>query len=370
MSTGIPVDRFKALTEAAATVVGTAQLEALLGRLVETAKETTGAKYAALGVIGDHKQLIEFVYRGVDAETARKIGHPPEGRGVLGTLIRESVTIRLDRISDHPDSVGFPPHHPPMETFLGGPVGTTEGTFGNLYLAEKPGGFTEEDEMVVAALAAVAGAAVETARLRSRLARLAVIEDRERIGRDLHDSIIQDLFATGLELQGLAATTDDERISKALHGAVDRIDATIDQLRRIVADLGRRGQRSRFEEELREHTSQLAKAYEVAVFVSVDPPDLELEPDLAEEVMPIVGEAVSNALRHSGTGVVDVRAEMLSDRLVLSVVDEGKGFDPQSVKRGMGLDNLEERVRRLGGELSLRSVIGAGTVVEVVLPLH
>ena len=151
---------------------------------------------------------------------------------------------------------------------------------------------------------------------------------------------------------------------------MDRIDATIDQLRRIVADLGRRGQRSRFEEELREHTSQLAKAYEVAVFVSVDPPDLELEPDLAEEVMPIVGEAVSNALRHSGTGVVDVRAEMLSDRLVLSVVDEGKGFDPQSVKRGMGLDNLEERVRRLGGELSLRSVIGAGTVVEVVLPLH
>src|SRR5690606_10269489 len=111
MSTGIPVERFKALTEAAATVVGTAQLEALLGRLVETAKETTGAKYAALGVIGDHKQLIEFVYRGVDEETARKIGHPPEGRGVLGTLIRERVTVRLDRISDHPDSVGFPPHH-------------------------------------------------------------------------------------------------------------------------------------------------------------------------------------------------------------------------------------------------------------------
>src|SRR5690606_27604964 len=248
MSTGIPVDRFKALTEAAATVVGTAQLEALLGRLVETAKETTGAKYAALGVIGDHKQLIEFVYRGVDAETARKIGHPPEGRGVLGTLIRESVTIRLDRISDHPDSVGFPPHHPPMETFLGVPVGTTEGTFGNLYLAEKPGGFTEEDEMVVAALAAVAGAAVETARLRSRHGRVAWTEDRERIGRDLHDSIIQDLFATAPDLQGRAATTDDERISTSLHGAVDRIGATTDQVRRIVADLGRRGQRSRVEE--------------------------------------------------------------------------------------------------------------------------
>lgn len=136
-----------------------------------------------------------------------------------------------------------------------------------------------------------------------------------------------------------------------------------------MADLGRRGERSRFEEELRSHTSQLARAYEVAVFVSVEPPDLELEPDLASEVMPLIGEAVSNALRHSGTGVVDVSAELLADRLVLSVVDQGKGFKPDSVERGMGLDNLESRARLLGGEVSVRSVIGAGTVVEVVLPL-
>ncbi|MFP3913381.1 MAG: sensor histidine kinase [Actinomycetota bacterium] len=223
--------------------------------------------------------------------------------------------------------------------------------------------------MVVGALAAIAGAAVETTRLRSRLARLAVIEDRERIGRDLHDSIIQDLFAVGLELQGLAARVDDEGAADSLHGAVDRIDGTIDALRRVVSDLGRRGERSRFEEDLRAHTAQLARAYEVAIFVSVDPPDLELEPDLAVEVMPLVGEAVSNALRHSGTGVVDVRAELLSDRLVLSVVDQGSGFKPEEVRRGMGLDNLESRARGLGGEVSVRSVVGAGTVVEVVLPL-
>lgn len=369
MGTGIPVERFKALTEAAAAVVGTAQLESVLARLVETAKETTGAKYAALGVIGEHKTLIEFVHRGVDEETVRRIGHLPEGRGVLGTLIRERATIRLDRISDHPDSYGFPEGHPVMETFLGVPVATSTDAFGNLYLTDKPGGFTEEDELIVGALAAVAGSAVETARLRSRLARLAVMEDRERIGRDLHDSIIQDLFATGLELQGLASISQDEKLSGPLHAAVDRIDDIIDALRRIVADLGRRGERSRFEEELRSHTSQLARAYEVAVFVSVEPPDLELEPDLASEVMPLIGEAVSNALRHSGTGVVDVSAELLADRLVLSVVDQGKGFKPDSVERGMGLDNLESRARLLGGQVSVRSVIGAGTVVEVVLPL-
>jgi signal transduction histidine kinase len=365
----ISLDRFKLLTEAAASVVGTAELEKLLARLVETARNTTGAKYAALGVIGEHKTLVEFVHRGIDAETVRLIGHPPQGKGVLGTLIRERATIRLDRISDHPDSVGFPEHHPHMETFLGVPVATSEDTFGNLYLAEKPGGFTEEDEVVVGALAAVAGSAVETARLRSRLARVAVMEDRERIGRDIHDSIIQDLFAAGLELQGLAASSNDEDLSAALHGVVDRLDSTVDSLRRIVADLGRRGERSSFEKELRAHTIQLARAYEVAVFVSVEPPDLELEPELAEEVMPLIGEAVSNALRHSGTGVVDVKAELLSDRLVLSVVDEGKGFDPENVERGMGLDNLESRARRLGGEVTLRSIVGAGTVVEVVLPI-
>jgi signal transduction histidine kinase len=313
--------------------------------------------------------MIEFVHRGIDEKVAGMIGHLPRAEGCWGRLIRHRATIRLERISDHPDSVGFPEHHPPMETFLGVPVGTTEDAFGNLYLTEKPGGFTEEDEVVVGALAAIAGAAVETTRLRSRLARLAVIEDRERIGRDLHDSIIQDLFATGLELQGLAVSLDDEKVAESLNGAVDRIDSTIESLRRIVADLGRRGDRSGFEDELREHTSQLARAYEVAVFVSVDPPDLELDPDLAEEVMPLIGEAVSNALRHSGTGVVDVRAEMLSDRLVLSVVDQGSGFDVDSVKRGMGLDNLESRARSLGGEVSLRSVVGAGTLVEVVLPL-
>ena len=369
MSSQIPADRFKALTEAAASVVGTAQLESLLGRLVETARATTGARYAALGVIGEHGTLVEFVYRGIAADTAERIGHIPEGRGVLGVLMRERKAIRLARISDHPDSVGMPEHHPPMETFLGVPVATSEDIFGNLYLTEKPGGFSEEDEVVVGALAAIAGAAVETTRLRTRLARLAVIEDRERIGRDLHDSIIQDLFATGLELQGLSATIGDPGASESLTSAVDRIDSVIESLRRVVADLGRRGVRSRFEEDLRAHTAQLGRAYEVSVFVSVDPPDLELSNEMADEVMPLVGEAVSNALRHSGTGVVDVSAEMLSDRLVLSVIDQGRGFVLESVERGMGLDNLERRVKRLGGDLSLRSVVGAGTVVEVVLPI-
>jgi signal transduction histidine kinase len=256
-----------------------------------------------------------------------------------------------------------------MDTFLGVPVGTSEQAFGNLYLTEKEGGFTAEDEAMVGALAAIAGAAVESARLRSRLAQLAILEDRERIGRDLHDSIIQDLFATGLELQSLAVAAGEAEVAESLNGLVDRIDSTIDDLRRVVAGLNRGGERSRFEEQLRAQTAQLAGAHDVAVLVAVRPPDLELDPDLSSEVLPLVGEALSNALRHSGTTVVDVAVEALSDRLVVSVTDQGNGFAPESVERGFGLDNLEARARRLGGDVSLRSVIGVGTVVEVTLPV-
>lgn len=363
------VDLLKALTEAATAVVGTAQLENLLGRLVETARAATGAQYVALGVIGDHKTLTEFVHRGIDDEVAKAIGHLPEGRGVLGTLIRHRKAIRLDRISDHPDSVGFPEHHPPMETFLGVPVGTADDAFGNLYLAEKPGGFTEDDEVLVGALAAIAGAAVESARLRSRLASLAVTEDRERIGRDLHDSIIQDLFATGLELQSMATVSEDPEISHSLNGLVDRIDGTIEALRRVVTGLNRPTRRSRFEAQLQAHASQLGAPYDAAVLISVHPPDLELDSDLAGEVILLVGEALSNALRHSGTSVVEVALEVLGSRLLISVTDQGRGFDADSVVRGMGLDNLDARARHLGGEATVRSVIGVGTLVEVVLPL-
>lgn len=368
MPSEIPVERLKTLTEAAASVVGVADLELLLQRLVETARATTGARYAALGVIGKHRTLVEFVHRGMDEERVELIGHLPEGHGVLGTLIRDRTTIRLQRISDHPDSVGFPEHHPEMETFLGVPVMAGDDAFGNLYLTDKPGGFTEEDEVLVGALAAIAGAAVETTRLRSRLERLAVIEDRERIGRDLHDSIIQDLFATGLELQGLATTVASD-VAQEIGRAVDRIDSTIDALRQIVADLHRSDHPSSLEEEIRAHTRQLAEPYDVSVTVSVLPSDLDLEDGVAGQMMRIVGEAVSNALRHSGTDLIEVAVEALSDRLVVSIADRGSGFDVDDVERGMGLDNLQTRTDRLGGELSIHSVPGAGTIVEAGFPL-
>jgi GAF domain-containing protein len=167
-----------ALVEAAVAVASQPDLGAVLDTTLARAKEATGAAYAALGVLGEHGVVVDFKYLGIDEETARAIGRLPTGRGVLGTLIRDPHPIRLDDLRRHPDSIGFPEHHPPMVTFLGVPVRIGATVYGNLYLTEKPGGFTAEDEVLVESLAAIAGAAIATAHLRARLTRLALVSYR------------------------------------------------------------------------------------------------------------------------------------------------------------------------------------------------
>ncbi|KHO18567.1 GAF domain-containing protein [Mycolicibacterium setense] len=160
-------DRIDGLVEAMLAVTSGLDLEVTLSTIVRTAIELVDARYGALGVRGDDHELTEFVYQGIDDETRALIGHLPEGRGVLGVLIDDPKPIRLDDIHRHPSSVGFPPNHPPMRTFLGVPVRIRDEVFGNLYLTDKTNGqpFSEDDEVLVEALAAAAGVAVENARL-------------------------------------------------------------------------------------------------------------------------------------------------------------------------------------------------------------
>ncbi len=165
--------RLTRLLDAVVTVAGDLELEAVLRRVVESACLLVGARYGALGVIGDDGGLSAFVHHGIDDDTAAAIGPLPEGRGILGLLIDEPEPLRLDDLSQHPSSYGFPDHHPAMRSFLGAPVRVRNQAFGNLYLTEKEGGghFTPEDEELVVGLAAVAGAAIENARLYEDLQR-------------------------------------------------------------------------------------------------------------------------------------------------------------------------------------------------------
>src|ERR687898_1473302 len=193
------------LLDAVLTVGSDLDLPAMLERIVEAAVDLVDARYGALGVLDDTRtRLAQFITVGLDDETYNAIGHLPEGHGILGLLIVDAKPLRLPDLREHPDSYGFPPHHPPMRSFLGVPIRVREEIFGNLYLTDKTSAevFTDVDEELCVGLAAAAGVAIENARLHTRVQELALVEDRERIARDLHDTVVQRLFATGMALQG------------------------------------------------------------------------------------------------------------------------------------------------------------------------
>jgi signal transduction histidine kinase len=365
-------ERIAGLVEGAASVAGQVELSGLLRSTVEIAMELTGARYGALGVLGEQGSLVHFIPVGMDARTAAAIPHPPQGLGVLGTITRAGRTIRIDDIAAHPDAGGFPAGHPPMRTFLGVPVRVGSRVFGNLYLADKPQGFTEEDETLVEFLAVTAGSAVSTLRLQERLRRAALLEERERIARDLHDSIIQDLFAVGLSIQAQVNRIDPvlAEVRCRLDEAVEKLDETISALRRFIFDLRPPvWARPSLRQELADLVGQLAGPFQARVALDFSCPTDLIPPHLGDELTAVVKEALSNALRHSGARDIDVRVDGDPTRLVVSVADDGSGFDPARARRGLGLANMAVRVEAAGGSFTLDTVAGRGTVVRASFPL-
>lgn len=358
------------LVGAASAVAGAAELTATLEAIVETAMDLTGAQYGALGVLGSHGFLTEFIHRGLDPETAEKIGPPPSGHGLLGTITRMAAGVRIENIAEHPDSVGFPEHHPLMRTFLGVPIRVGEEVYGNLYLTEKAGGFLDEDMALVEALATIGGSAIATARMSRRLRSVAVVEDRERIARDLHDAIIQDIFAVGLGLQAASGRVSDPDVAAELREAASRLDETITSLRRFIFDLRPPvwAQR-RIRDELADLVESLAEAHQAHVELLFRGEVDDLPDRLVDEVLPIVQESLSNALRHAAATHVSVLLERRSDHLTVRTLDNGDGFDVNAATGGMGLENLRNRATGLGGYAEITSAVGKGSTVEVSLPL-
>jgi signal transduction histidine kinase len=366
MTAAAILNRLSSLIASAAAVAGEADLETLLRRLVTEVKLATGAPYVALGVIGAHGVLSDFVYDGIDADQARTIGHLPTGKGVLGTVIRENRTIILDVIGDHPESYGFPQNHPAMGSFLGVPLAVGDRAYGNLYLTDKAGGFTDEDVTIVEALSRVAGTAVQTARLQSRIRDLALVEERERIARDLHDSVIQDLFAVGLGLQVISARIDDRVASATLDDAVDRLDSSVDTLRNYIFEL-KESSVATLGERLQDLVARMGSAYPARVRLSVEERGESARQE-DEAILMLATEAISNALRHSRAAEVEVWLEATPGHTLLAVIDDGIGFERKKVEQGMGLANMRARAAALGGTLAVDSKPGQGTRVEFRLP--
>ncbi len=360
------------LVEAAASVAAEVELTPLLRSTVSTGMELTGAKFGALGVLGEHGALMDFVHVGLDPGVAREIGHLPRATGLLGTITRTGATVRIDDISKHEDAVGFPEGHPGMMSFIGVPVRVGDRIFGNLYLTDKDGGFTDDDEVIVEFLAVTAGAAVSTLRMQERLRRAALHEDRERIARDLHDSIIQDLFAVGLGLQASMVKIDKDpaAVHDQLDSAIDKLDDTISSLRRYIFDLRPPvWARPSLPSELSRLLEELAAPHAVAVGLDFDCPADILDAPIADDLFAVIKESVSNALRHGKPTTVDVRVVCEGEMVRASVSDDGIGFDTDVESDGLGLDNMAERVDRGLGSLFIDSADGRGTVVHVAFPI-
>ncbi|HEX8509422.1 MAG TPA: GAF domain-containing protein [Propionibacteriaceae bacterium] len=523
--------RLRRLLAANRAIIGELNLSVVLRRIIDAARDLVGARYGALGVIGDDGLLEEFIHVGLDDEVVLTIGGLPKGRGLLGALIEDPRPIRLADIGEDHRSSGFPAGHPPMRSFLGVPIRSRNEVYGNLYLAERAGGdFTPEDEELVQSLAATAGIAIENARLyeesaqrqdwlqasaeisslllsartaktfeplqlivdtvrrlanadvvtlvaptqtpdllevavasgqgadalkglrypahdtlvakamatgrglrvlavdpperhrihlaqvvdvgavmavplsgesgpqgaiavgrlrgrrsfasadlemaeafanhaaiarelveaRADQQRLAVLEDRDRIARDLHDHVIQRLFAAGLSVQSVATVERDEAVSSRLGRVVDDLDATIRQIRTSIFQLRGRQQANALRSRVLDVVGQLTPLLGFAPEVRFQGPvDTVAGDGVVEDVEAVVREALTNAFKHAAATDIVLEVRVAAGSLTVQVDDNGVGLT-QPPERS-GLANLQSRARARAGDLTLAARPMGGT---------
>jgi signal transduction histidine kinase len=524
------------LLDAVMAVSSGLELDSTLRQIVHAAMGLVGTKYGALGVLDGEGMLSRFQYEGIDEATREQIGSLPTGHGVLGVIIEDGKPLRLDELANHPNSVGFPPGHPPMHTFLGVPVRAHGSVFGRLYLTEKHDGqmFTAEDEVVLQALAGAAGIAIDNARLfeeardrqrwleavneitnhllsgsdvgatlqliaeraqelaeadftliaipedpdvppdqvteldvvvavglrsdalfgtrvpvagstagrvfatRSPLIvdrlefplaeqfgqavvlplgsgedisgvimtvrsiqappfddyqvtvaesfadqaalvlrraegladrrELEILADRDRIARDLHDQVIQRLFAVGLDMQSTHRRAKSPIVAERLTGHIEQLQQVIQEIRTVIFDLqtptatgpGYRG-------EVQAVITELTADRDVRTAVRLDGPLSVVPPALAQQSLAVLREAVSNAIRHSGASDLAITVSVADD-LDVDVTDNGCGIPADVVRSGLG--NMVQRAEALGGQCTINDGdSGRGTRVHWSAPL-
>jgi signal transduction histidine kinase len=270
----------------------------------------------------------------------------------------------------------WPSAHPQMASFLGVPIRSRGGVLGALYLTDKEEapGFTDDDERLILMLAAHAAIAIENARLYERGRELSVVEERNRLARDLHDSVVQKLF--GVVLAAQSADTLFDRDPDSARGQVQKLQEltqdAIQELRSLIFQLRPAAARSEgMAEALVKHVQVLRRVHRQDIELEVlgEP---RLRPRVDDEVFRIAQEALHNALRHAAAGRLEVRLEEGERRLALTVRDDGRGFDPGAAahrSRRLGLTSMEERATALGGTLTIDSAPGEGTTISLEVPL-
>jgi signal transduction histidine kinase len=363
--------QLRRLLDAVLSVGAELDLATVLQRIVEAATDLVDARYGALGVLDEHhRELAQFLTVGLDHDQRAAIGSMPRGHGILGVLITDPRPLRLPDLSRHPDSAGFPANHPPMSSFLGVPVMVHGQVFGNLYLCDKIGGepFSDIDEELCIALATAAGVAIDNARLHSRVADLVLFEERDRIARDLHDTVIQRLFAIGLNLQGVASMALSPDMRDRLEGAVDDLDTTVREIRSAIFELhSTRMAEASLRRSANDLVAESARTLGFEPSVRFEGPLDQVERTLAEHLLAVQREALSNVARHAHATSTEVAITLCDGWLRLVVSDDGVG-PGDGASGGRGLVNMKERASNLGGDVDLRQGDERGSVLTWQVP--
>jgi signal transduction histidine kinase len=366
----------RSVDEAARAIAGVLNIEEVLQLIVERVRELVGARYAALGIVGPDGRIQRFITSGLTREKREAIGPLPRGRGLLGLIIREGHSYRIPNIAAHPDSSGFPANHPPMTSFLGVPIASAGRPVGNFYLTDKSGAteFSAEDQRLVELFALHAGIAIDNAHMHQQVADFSVIQERDRIGRDLHDGIIQSLYGVSLSLEDvpeIMATSPDEA-SQRVDAAIDSLQASIRELRNFIYGL----RPEAFDgTDLRAGLIALGEQFRYNTLVDIDV-DIdtgangEISREQGAELLQLVREALSNAARHARPQHVAVTLRREASGVTLVVADDGLGFDTSSsVPAGHhGLANMSARAASIGATFRVDSAEGKGTRIIVGMP--
>lgn len=369
--------KLRRVLEATLLVEADLELPVLLRHVIDEALSMTNARYGALGVLNeDRSALTEFITAGMTPEEEKQIGARPTGRGVLGLLITDPKPVRVSMIGSHPNSFGFPSNHPPMNSFLGVPIKVRDEVYGNLYLTDKIGWseFTTDDEALVRALAIAAGIAIENARLHQQVQEVAVFDERNRLARDLHDTVVQRLFAVGLTLQSIAGAPTAPGAVDRLDGAIADIDDTIRQVRTTIFDLGldKGGGGPRASVVALVHELSPVVGFEIGV--SIDGPvDAALSDEVEEHLLATLREALTNVGRHALASRASVLLTVDSESCQLRVLDNGQGVDEGKASTsggGLGLLNMRRRAEKLNGSLVIETSETGGTLLIWQVPIR
>ena len=364
---------FERVSQVVLAVASQLSVRDVLQMIVRSARSLAAARYAALGVPDDSGSFAEFVVDGISARQQAEIGPLPRQHGMLGVVLREGKPLRLDDIRADPRFWGWPKAHPDLKDVLAVPILEGEKVLGFIFVACKqaPGSFTERDERVLSLFAAHAAIALTNARLYERGRELSVLEERARLARDLHDAVAQKLFSVRAKARAAALLVprDPDRAAAEIDSVAALAGEAHAELRAVIdglapPDLAASG----LVGSIRSYAVLAGRTHGATVRMQADElPQLDA---LRETVLyRVAQEAISNALRHSGSPDVWIRLLARQRSVVLEVGDHGSGFDPANPQSGVGLSSMRERANSVGGTLTVTSRPGSPSTVRLSVPV-